>query len=125
MFLFLDGVQILTEKNGLGAVNLVLNPEDGSAVDLVIMDNGMPIMTGVKAYMKMREIKRRLPIVIISGNTNNLLEEELLWDNHLYVLQKPFSFPKLIELSKQLLKLDNHQIQNQQEEQHEDIACTS
>lgn len=54
------GVQILTARSGLEAIEIVKNTPD---IDVVLMDMQMPEMNGIEATKEIRTIRKTLPII--------------------------------------------------------------
>ncbi|MEQ8241709.1 MAG: PAS domain S-box protein [Cyclobacteriaceae bacterium] len=62
----LEGLNFNTihAKNGQEAVDIV---KENIAIDLVLMDIGMPIMDGLEATKKIRETNKVIPIIAVTG----------------------------------------------------------
>ena len=54
------GVQVLTARSGVEAVEIVKNTPD---IDVVLLDMQMPEMNGIEATKLIREIRKELPII--------------------------------------------------------------
>jgi len=80
------GAKIVTATNGLEALNIV-NPK---IHDLVLIDLHMPVMDGYEASRKMREKGINLPIVALTANLPNEIEEEIKLSGINDVVVKPF-----------------------------------
>ena len=64
--------------------------------DLVILDNGLPGLSGMELFAILREWKISIPVILISGSrlvpeANGLIEES----SHFQFLAKPFTFAEL------------------------------
>ncbi|MBC8452307.1 MAG: response regulator, partial [Spirochaetes bacterium] len=59
------GHSVTTCADGLEVLNIFQNDPD--TYDLVILDMIMPIMSGEEVFYKIREIKKDVPVLIISG----------------------------------------------------------
>jgi len=73
-------------------------------VDLLITDMGMPDMTGLELFEKIRESDNDLPVILCSGYSEHISEdssEELGLDGY---LAKPFTGKQLLEVVRQVLK---------------------
>ncbi len=79
--------------DGKSGVEYFANNPD---IDLVILDLNLPDMHGKDVFVKLREIKSDIPIIISSGygNDDDGLEEDFLTG----VLQKPFFLPAMVEM---------------------------
>ena len=54
-------VNLICVENGEEAVNMVQN---GEKIDLILMDINMPVMNGIEATGKIKEIKPEIPIIV-------------------------------------------------------------
>src|ERR1051325_2489045 len=74
MFLENKGYQIHSLSNGFDAVEFVKD----NAVDVVLLDESMPGITGLETLQKIKEINTQIPIVLITKNeTENLMDEAI------------------------------------------------
>lgn len=74
MFLENKGYNIHSVSNGFDAVDYVKDNE----VDVVLLDESMPGITGLETLQKMKEVNTQLPIVLITKNeTENLMNEAI------------------------------------------------
>jgi PAS domain S-box-containing protein len=88
-----EGYQVLLAENGPEALNLFRqNPQ---AVSLVILDQGMPELSGLETADALRALHPDVPILLMSGYSEKDLPEEAL--AHLSgFLAKPFTPEKLL-----------------------------
>jgi len=80
------GAKIVTANNGLEALNMV----DPEKHDLVLIDLHMPVMDGFEASKKMREKGINLPIIALTANLPNEIEDEIKLSGINDVVVKPF-----------------------------------
>jgi len=74
MFLENKGYDVHTLTNGFDAVDYVRE----NAVDVVLLDETMPGITGIETLTKIKEVNQLLPIVMITKNeTENLMDEAI------------------------------------------------
>ena len=74
MFLQNKGYEVSTFTNGFDAIDFIKE----EAVDVVLLDETMPGITGLETLAKIKEIKQSLPIVLITKNeTENLMDEAI------------------------------------------------
>ena len=95
------GKEYVIVENGQLAVNEI--EQNLEKYDLILMDNSMPVMKGVEATKKIRELGCVTPIV---GVTGNLLEEdvnEFMKNGANRVVGKPVNFNSLKKL---LIEID-------------------
>lgn len=74
MFLESKGYQVATLTNGFDAIDYVKeNP-----VDVVLLDETMPGITGLETLAKIKEVNQQIPVVLITKNeTENLMNEAI------------------------------------------------
>lgn len=74
LFLENKGYEVTTFTNGFDAIDYVKeNP-----VDVVLIDESMPGITGLETLAKIKEINRSLPVVLITKNeTENLMDDAI------------------------------------------------
>src|SRR6266567_4746803 len=74
LFLENKGYEVTTFTNGFDAIDYVKeNP-----VDVVLIDESMPGITGLETLAKIKEVNQSLPVVLITKNeTENLMDEAI------------------------------------------------
>jgi PAS domain S-box-containing protein len=89
------GYRVLVAADGAEA--LALFREHLADVKLVITDESMPVMSGLRAVQEMRRLRPALPVILTSGETQADLPPQVT------VLGKPFSLEELLrEVRRQL-----------------------
>lgn len=74
MFLENKGYEVKTFTNGFDAIDYVKD----NVVDVVLIDESMPGITGLETLAKIKEMKQSLPVVLITKNeTENLMDEAI------------------------------------------------
>ena len=74
MFLENKGYEVQSISNGYDALDYVKDNE----VDVVLLDESMPGITGLETLQKIKELKNHVPIVLITKNeTENLMDEAI------------------------------------------------
>ncbi len=74
MFLETKGYEVQTRTNGFDAVEFVKD----NPVDVVLLDETMPGITGLQTLQQIKEIKTNLPVVLITKNeAENLMDEAI------------------------------------------------
>jgi DNA-binding response OmpR family regulator len=63
-----EGYDLLTATDGLTALHMALDEE----VDLVVLDIGLPKMTGLEVCRAVREVDAKLPILLLTARTGEL-----------------------------------------------------
>src|SRR3954470_4661142 len=74
LFLESKGYEVQTFTNGFEAIDYVRD----NAVDVVLLDESMPGITGLETLAKIKEINPNVPIVLITKNeTENLMDDAI------------------------------------------------
>lgn len=91
----LSGFDVIEAADGLEALQLVSS--QGRAPDLLISDVVMPRMGGLELAVELRLLHPRLPVLFISGYTDNLFLESEELRHGTDFLAKPFPPHALID----------------------------
>ncbi|MDH4246314.1 MAG: response regulator [Deltaproteobacteria bacterium] len=83
------GYQIIRASNGEEAVARF--EEFKEKIDLVILDVIMPKMRGHQALLRMKELRKDLPVVFSTGYAGNALSPEFLAEHDARMIHKPYS----------------------------------
>jgi len=81
-------------SNGFKALELVKQ----NGFDLVLMDVKMPVMNGVEAFMKIKELVPGTPVIMVTAFAVEDLIREALREGAYGFLRKPLDFEQLFEL---------------------------
>src|SRR3954471_23453245 len=74
LFLENKGYEVQTLTNGFEAIDFVKE----HAVDVVLLDETMPGITGLETLQKIKEINQQVPVVLITKNeTENIMDEAI------------------------------------------------
>ncbi len=95
-FLEDGGYRTMVALNGEEAIKVLT--EHCREVDLVILDMNMPVMDGKEAFVRMKEIKPELKVIISSGYTLNETSREILAQGAHGFIQKPFCLEDLTKV---------------------------
>ena len=107
----LDGLSMIIEiaegrsllaRSGRDALAIVAEKHD--AIALVILDMGMPDMTGEEVAYKIREIDPTMPILISSGYDEESLMEQIQLSERIAFVKKPYLIDTMIQSIKQNIK---------------------
>ncbi len=99
-----DGFRVIFAENGRQALQRI--EEHGEAIDLLILDQVMPELTGLEVLKTLREAGNDVPVLLSSGYLRSEVEfgEALLAglapDE---ILEKPFEPPQLLRAVYRLL----------------------
>jgi two-component system, cell cycle sensor histidine kinase and response regulator CckA len=91
------GYQVVEAEHGRAAVDAAADP--AQAVDLMITDVVMPVMSGPDAYRKIAESRPDLPVLFMSGFSENTLSIHRLGRGRDAILPKPVT---PVELARKL-----------------------
>lgn len=69
--------------------------ENADKVSLVISDIIMPVMDGIKAVEKIREVKPKLPVIFVTGYNSKKLDERIHYNDLTTTVTKPFTVNEL------------------------------
>ncbi|MFW5870278.1 MAG: response regulator [Candidatus Sumerlaeota bacterium] len=95
------GYQSISAHNGKEAVEKVR--EFHGKIRLVLLDLGMPVMSGVEAFPHMKEIDPDVKVVICSGYERDASIQDLLEQGARDFIQKPFSKRTLAETVRRVI----------------------
>lgn len=84
-----DGLKIFTEHR--------------DQIGLILLDILMPKMNGIEAFYRFREIDPTVPIIIISGYTNDSEIMNFIIQNKLKFFRKPFHIEELMDAIREIL----------------------
>jgi len=74
IFLENKGYEVVTLTNGFDAIDFVKE----TPVDVVLMDESMPGITGLETLAQIKEVNQQIPVVLITKNeTENLMDEAI------------------------------------------------
>ena len=99
------GLEVAIANNGAEAVDLVeATRESGDLYDVVLMDMQMPVLDGLSATRRLRELGHTLPIVALTANAMNSDREACLGAGCTDFATKPIDRRKLLEAIRRLLE---------------------
>ena len=107
-----EGYRVLAAKDGVEAVEMFEANRD--AVGLVICDLGLPRLGGRDAFMKMKEIKPSVRVIVASGYLEPGMRSEILKAGVVDTIQKPYDFHELVEKIREIIgdaEIDDNQPQ--------------
>ncbi len=93
-----NGYRALVAKDGVEAVELYR--ERGKEISLVILDLVMPRMDGGQTYMELKKLNNNVKAFFCSGFTSDKVITQLLEEEHLQAIKKPFhptDFIKMVQ----------------------------
>lgn len=93
------GYKVLDANGGEAALELV--EAHGDTIDLIVTDVIMPDMDGPTMITKVRETYAELPVIFVSGYTEDKFKEQ--FGDNTYFLPKPFTLQQLAAKVKEVL----------------------
>jgi PAS domain S-box-containing protein len=96
------GYQVVGLSDGRKALELFRRRP--GAFDLAIMDQTMPHISGIELAREMLKIKPGLPVILCTGYSENLNEEEALAMGVRALMMKPFSVKEIAETIRLVLR---------------------
>jgi len=88
---------------------------DRYAFDLLIVDYGLPAMTGIDLLYVLKVEKKQVPAIMITANDELEIEQEAARVGVTHILRKPFKLRELKVLVKTYLDSPREEKSNQQE----------
>ena len=84
---------VLTAKNGAEALEVILR--DQSAIDAIVLDLMMPVMSGEELIAELKKREITIPVIVASASRNVEARCAELGVEH--CLQKPYRLHKLLD----------------------------
>ncbi len=88
------GFRVMVAETPELALEMALAPAD--AIDLLVTDVIMPGMNGQELYERLLESRPHLPVLFISGYTNDLVVHNGMLEEGINFLQKPFTIEQFM-----------------------------
>ena len=89
-----NGFKIILARDGLEAVNLFV--EHAAEISLVLIDLGLPRMSGWEAFQKIKAHSPAVRVIVMSGHLEANLKAKILRGGGGGFLQKPFALPEAL-----------------------------
>ena len=90
-----EGYRVLAARDGVEAVEMFSAHRDD--IGLVVCDLGLPRLGGFDAFLKMKEIRADVRVIVASGYLEPALRSEILKAGVIDTLQKPYDFREMLE----------------------------
>jgi DNA-binding response OmpR family regulator len=88
------GYEVVTAQNGGDAVMLL----EASAIDVVLLDVGMPGVDGMSALRRIRAAHPTLPVIMLTGNVDPAVGRATLQRGAFDYVTKPVDFDHLVRV---------------------------
>jgi PAS domain S-box-containing protein len=89
-----EGYRVLSARDGLEAVDLFRSRRD--EIGLVVCDLGLPKLGGRDVFLRMKEVKPTVRVIIASGYLEPAMRSEMLKAGVIDTIQKPYDFRELL-----------------------------
>jgi PAS domain S-box-containing protein len=89
-----SGYSVLLAKNGREAVDIF--QRNAGKIALVLLDMTMPVMGGKDAFRLIREIRPDVPVIVLTGYSEDVARADLEAGASVGFIQKPYSAEKLV-----------------------------
>jgi two-component system cell cycle sensor histidine kinase/response regulator CckA len=96
------GYRILQAKTGREAVDIAKEFEGD--IDSVLLDIGLPDMSGEKVYARLKEVRPDLKVIVCSGYSSDGVAKDILRAGAQGFIQKPFSLKSLSSKLKEMME---------------------
>jgi PAS domain S-box-containing protein len=96
------GYTVLVAHDGAEAVDVFTNHH--AEISLVITDLGLPVMTGLEEYLKLREVDSNVTVIFASGFFDTDVRSELIANGAKYFLQKPYVATEMLKMIRDALQ---------------------
>ena len=93
------GYEVLEARSGESALDMLDDPEL-PGIDLLITDVVMPGIDGPTLVRRVRSSRPDLPVICISGYSEDALRQRVVGTQGISFLQKPFSLKQLASVVK-------------------------
>ncbi len=95
------GYRVLWAKDATEAMRLY--ERETNAIALVLVDHGLPGMSGWDLFLKLKELNAELPFIIATGYLDNSLRQGMLESGVAGFLHKPLKRKELLQYVRQIL----------------------
>ena len=96
-----SGHRVVTAENGSQGLELVKEQD----FDLVFLDLKMPGMNGTELFRRIKTIKPKLPVTMITGHPNGALMKRALAQSPFGVMNKPFGEADIVAAVTNFLRI--------------------
>ncbi len=96
-----NGYKVLTATDGAKAVEMFA--ENADIIDLVITDMGLPKLNGWKAYLRMKEHKPDMKLILASGYLDPEIKAELSQNSQEPFIQKPYNLNEMLKKVREII----------------------
>ncbi|MEE8558403.1 MAG: response regulator, partial [Myxococcota bacterium] len=96
------GLAVMTARNGREALKLFRACAD--EITAVLLDMTMPEMNGEETFRELRRIRPEVPVIVMTGYSEEYAHERFSAERPVHFLKKPFTIESLRETLRDLLR---------------------
>ena|SRR2546422_8259291 len=97
-----QGYEVLTAADGEEAIEVYRSHKE--EIDVVLLDIGLPKISGANVFLKMKDEKPDVRVVIASGYLEPQVKVEMLRAGVKHFFSKPYIFQEIIDAFESLIK---------------------
>ncbi len=97
-----NGYTVIPARNGTEAIHLY--EEHQHRIDIALLDLVMPETGGVKVLERIKSANPWLPVILMTGYSRNILENEKISPDHFDMIQKPYRANDLLSKIRGMLE---------------------
>lgn len=100
MVLEYDGCHCLEAENGARGLSIL----ESQSIDVMILDNVMPVMNGMELLQRLRHVTHNqpVPVIMVTGFLNEDIREKATRLGVYAIIEKPYDFGELRSMINQL-----------------------
>jgi len=95
------GYGVILAENGKEAVNVF--QENRAAIDLVVLDLAMPVMSGEEAHQRLKQMRPGIPVIVSSGYSELMASMRFGDQGMEAFIQKPYTASQLVDKVQKVL----------------------
>ncbi|HEX9006898.1 MAG TPA: ATP-binding protein, partial [Bacteroidota bacterium] len=101
VFMERKGYRVLVARDGAEAVETF--GRHAKEIALVVSDYGLPRLSGIDSFRKMRELRHDVRMILVSGNVEPRQRTEIVVAGVTDVIQKPYVFDEILRKVREVL----------------------
>jgi two-component system cell cycle sensor histidine kinase/response regulator CckA len=95
------GYQVLIAKDGLEALGVY--EARGKEIDIILMDIGLPKMSGWEVLRRVRDMNSKVKVILASGYIDPHSKSEILKAGAKYFIQKPYVLKEVLQRVREVI----------------------
>lgn len=94
------GYETISAKTGIKAIQIA----EAEELDLILLDFQLPVLNGLDVIQKLRELGKNIPIIMMTGMSEQIEMEIEKYEEIKSLLRKPFNISDVLSLVKENAK---------------------